>query len=114
MSSNDKCTNENFGDSSQLTNWILYSGATCHMTPEVSNFISGLLEDTDKRIEVADRHHITAKHKGQVQNQMCGDHGDPFIATLHKVILAPYLCDKLFSIITIIKYRRTRLLQIEF
>ena len=25
-----------YGDSSQLTNWILDSGATCHMTPEVS------------------------------------------------------------------------------
>ena len=33
MSSNDKCTSGNFGDSSQLTNWILGSGATCHMTP---------------------------------------------------------------------------------
>ena len=34
MSSNDECTSGNFGDSSQLTNFILDSGATCHMTPE--------------------------------------------------------------------------------
>ena len=33
MSGNDECTSECFGDSSQLTNWILDSGATCHMTP---------------------------------------------------------------------------------
>ena len=41
MSGNDKCPGENFGDSSKLTNWILGSGATCHMTPEVSDFIPG-------------------------------------------------------------------------
>ena len=39
MSSNDKCSSENYGDSSQLTNCILDLGATCHMTPEVSDFI---------------------------------------------------------------------------
>ena len=33
MSGNDECTSGNFGDSSQLTNWILDHGATCHMTP---------------------------------------------------------------------------------
>ena len=66
ISGNDECPSGNFGDSSQLTNWILYSVATCHMTPEVSYFILGLLEDTDKHIEVADRHHVTAKQKGQV------------------------------------------------
>ena len=31
------------------------------MTPEVSNFIPGSLEDTDKFIEVAYGHHIMAK-----------------------------------------------------
>ena len=35
MSGNDKCPSGNFGDSSQLTNWILDYGATCHMTPVV-------------------------------------------------------------------------------
>ena len=56
-----------FGDSLQLTNWVLDSGATCHMTPQVSYFISVSLEDTDKYIEVADIYHVTAKQKGQVQ-----------------------------------------------
>ena len=67
MSSDDKCSSENYDDSSQSTNWILDSGATCHMTPEVSYFIPRSLEDTDKYVEVADRHHVTAKQKGQVQ-----------------------------------------------
>ena len=35
MSNNDECPSGNFGDSSQLTNWILDYGATCHMKPEV-------------------------------------------------------------------------------
>ena len=57
MSGNDEFPSGNFGDSSQLTNQILYSRATYHMTPEVSDFIPGSLEDTDKYIEVADGHH---------------------------------------------------------
>ena len=32
---------------------------------------------------------------------MCDDHGDPFIATLQNLLLAPALCDGLFSIITL-------------
>ena len=48
MSSNDERKSEKYGDSSQLTNWILDLGATCHMTPEVSYFIPVSLEDTDK------------------------------------------------------------------
>ena len=53
MSSNDGFHIESFGDSSQLTYRIFASGATCHMTPEVTDFITGSLYDTDKYIEVA-------------------------------------------------------------
>ena len=41
MSGNDECPSGNFGDSLQLTNWILDSGATFHMSPEVSDCIPG-------------------------------------------------------------------------
>ena len=61
MSDNDKCPSINFGDISQLTNWILDSGAMFNMTSEVSDLISGSLEDTYKNIEVADVHHIIVK-----------------------------------------------------
>ena len=54
MSNDDKRENKDYGDSSQLTNWVLDSGATCHMTPEVTDFIPGSLQDTDNCIEVAD------------------------------------------------------------
>ena len=101
MSSDDERKSVKYGDSSQLTNWILDSGATCHMTPEVSDIIPGSLEDTDKYIEVADGHHVTSKQKGQVRIQMCDDNGKTFIATLYNVLLAPDLCNRLFSIVTL-------------
>ena len=41
ISSNDKHKSEKYGDSLQLTNWILDSGATCHMKLEVLYFIPG-------------------------------------------------------------------------
>ena len=99
MSSDDKRKSVKYGDSSQLTNWILDSGATCHMTPKVSDFIPVTLEDTDKYIEVSDKHHITEKPKGQVRIQMFDDNGKTFIATLYNILLAPDLCNRLFSII---------------
>ena len=68
MSGNLKSYGSNFSEISQLTNWILYSGAMCHMTPQISDFIPGLLEDTDKDIEVADGNYVMEDQKGQVQN----------------------------------------------
>ena len=107
MSSNDEHKSEKYGDSSQLTNWILDLGATCHMTPEVSDFIPGLLENTDKYIEVVDGHHVTAKQKVQVRILMCDNNGKTFIATLYNVLLAPDLCDSLFSIVTLMNAGHT-------
>ena len=101
MSSNDEHSSEKYGDSLQLTNLILDSGATLHMTPKVSDFIPGSLEDTDKYIEVADRHHVMAKQKCQVRIQMCDNNVKTFIATLHSVLLIPDLCNRLLSIITL-------------
>ena len=64
MSSDDERESKEYGDSSQLTNWILDSGAMCHMTLEVTDLIPWSKEDTDKYIEVAGGHHVTAKQKG--------------------------------------------------
>ena len=63
MSDNDEPSIGNFGDSLQLSNWILDFGETYHMKTEVPDFIPGSLEDTDKHIEVADGNHVTAKQK---------------------------------------------------
>ena len=61
MSNNEEYSSGNFDDTSQLTNWILDSIATCHTTPEVSDFIPVSLEDTDKHIDVSDNHHVMVK-----------------------------------------------------
>ena len=79
------------------------------MAPEVADFIPGSLEDTDKNTEVAYRHHVTAKQKGSVRIQICNHNGNSFIATLYSVLLAPDLCDRLFSIITLINAGNTYL-----
>ena len=45
------------------------------------------------------------KQKGQVRIQICDDNKDPFITTVHNVILAPDLRDRLFYIIKLINSR---------
>ena len=77
------------------------------MTPEVTDFIPGSLEDTYKFIEVADIHHVTAKQKGSVRIQMCDDNGKTFVATLYNILLAPDLCERIFSIITLMNAGHT-------
>ena len=77
------------------------------MTPEVTDFIPGSLEDTDKFIEVAYGHHVTATQKGPVRIQMFDDNRETFVATLYNVLLATDLCDRLFSIITLMNARHT-------
>ena len=107
MSNDAKRKIKDYDDSSQLTNCILDSGDTCNMTPAVTEFIPVSLEDTDKFIEVADEHNVTAKQKGSLLIQMCDDNGKTFVATLYNVLLAPDLCDKLFSMITIMNAGHT-------
>ena len=81
MSGNYKSTSRYFVVSSHLINWILDSGALCHITAQVSDFIPNLLEDTDKYIGVMNLHHVTSKQKVQAQINMCDDNVDPFITT---------------------------------
>ena len=50
-----------FGDSFQLSNWIIDSGDNFHMTPDISDLILGSLAETYKCIDVADGHFVTAK-----------------------------------------------------
>ena len=111
MSDNDKCPSSNFGDSLQFTNWTLDSGATCHMMPEVQDFIPCPLDNTDKHIEVVDGHHVMGGKKGQVRIKMCNDNGDTFISTLNNLLLAPDLCNGLFFVIMLMNSGHTCLFQ---
>ena len=67
MSSNAESPRRDFGDRSQLTNWVFDSGMTFHMASDVSNFIRGLLVEIYKYIEVAYGHFFTAKITEKVQ-----------------------------------------------
>ena len=82
MSVNDKNTSRDFGDSFQLTNWILDPGATHYMTPQVLYFISYSLEDTYKHIEVVDGHHLMVKQKYKFKLKR---------ATTTKILLLKYI-----------------------
>ena len=77
------------------------------MSPQVSDFILVLLEDTDKYIAVADGLFVTEKQKGQVQIKICDDNRKYFIAELHNVLLAPDLYYRLFSIIRFMNSEHT-------
>ena len=57
------------------------------MSTPILDFVPGLIEDTDKYIEVEDVNYVTAKQKRQVQIIMCEYNGDPFIVALHNVLL---------------------------
>ena len=72
------------------------------MTPEISDFIPVLLVETDKYIEFADGNFFTAKQTGVVPIKSHDNNGKPFISTLYNVLLAPELCDQIFSITTLI------------
>ena len=61
MSSNAEIHIRYFEYSLQLSNWIIDSGATCHIKSEMSYFILGSLVETDKYIEVADENFVTAE-----------------------------------------------------
>ena len=58
------------------------------MTPEISDFIPISLVETDKYIEFADGHFITAGKTGVVQIKMRDNNGKHFIATLYNVLFA--------------------------
>ena len=70
MPGNDKSPSRYFGDSYQMTNWMLYLIATCFLTQHVLGFIPGLLKYRDTHNENGDGHPATANQKGQVQIKM--------------------------------------------
>ena len=107
MYGNGGSSSRDFGESSHFTNWVLYLEATCHMTPQVYDFIPGSLEDMDKYIEVKEIHYVTDNQNGQFQIKMCNDNRNHFIAILHNTLLEPNLCDGLFLIITLINSGHT-------
>ena len=79
MSYNADSSRKEFEYSSQLTNCILDSGATCHMTPDISDCILRSLVETYKYIEVVYGHFFTVKERIS-SNKMCENNGKLFIS----------------------------------
>ena len=84
MSSNAEITRRDLGHGLQLTNCILEIGVTCHMKPEISDFISVSLVETDKYIEVVYGHFFISKQTREVQIKIRDNNNKPFITTLYK------------------------------
>ena len=55
--------------------------------------------ETDKYIQVADGHFVTAKQTVQSQVEMIDNNGKPLIAAFYSVLLAPDLYDGLFPLL---------------
>ena len=77
------------------------------MTPDISGFIPVSLVETDIYIKVADMRFIAAKQTGQSKIGMRDNDGKSFICVLYNVLLGPYLCNRLFSIITLMNLGHT-------
>ena len=84
-------------------------GFWSNMTHDTRSFIfySRFIRRYGKHVEVVYRHYFTAKQKGQVQVKMCDDNRKLFIATLHNVLFPPDLCNRIFSIIAVMKSGHT-------
>ena len=89
MYSNVESPRAYFGDILQLTNWILYSSATCHMPLEISYLLPVSLVETDKCIKPEYGNVFTVKKTRKDQINMCGDNSKPFIAKLYNVLFHP-------------------------
>ena len=77
------------------------------MKPEIFDFIPGSLLETEKYIEVAGGHFVTEKQKPESCIKMCDEKCKPFISNLYNVLLATYLCGRLFYIIALINLVHT-------
>ena len=94
MNSNTEIPSRYFGDRLQLNNCILDSGATCHMTLNILDFIPSSLVETDKYIKFVDGNFVTEKQIGESQIKMHDDNGKTFVATLYNVLFAkPWYCN---------------------
>ena len=77
------------------------------MTPYISDFILVSVAETNKYIEAANGDLVKTKQTGEVQIKMLDDNGKPFIAMLYYILFAPDLCNRLFSIITLMNLEHT-------
>jgi len=88
---------EQLGKPCLLTNWLMDSGATSHMTPRLAD-LEDVEEGLNLGIEVADGHIIHCTKSGKVRISMIDDNGIPLDAFLVDTLYVPGLNRRLFSI----------------
>ena len=88
---------ETLGKPCLLSNWLMDSGATSHMTPRLAD-LEDVEEGLNLGIEVADGHIIHCTKSGKVRINMIDDNGNPLDAFLVDTLYVPGLNRRLFSI----------------
>ena len=86
-----------------LYNWVMDSGATCHMTPYKSDFLPETIRSVNKVVEVADGHTVPATLCGKVLVITSTDLGQKINLRIEDVLLVPNLERRLFSLMSLIE-----------
>ena len=103
-----------------LSNWVMDSGCTCHMTPFKSDFLHHTLVHENKIVEVADGNSIPATLSGTINLHVYTAKHEKLLLTLQNVLFVPTLSRRLFSLMSLIeqghdvRLSRTKGVQIYF
>ena len=81
-----------------INNWLIDSGASKHMTPNLNDFDCDSLEPTGKIVTIADGTELQCHRFGKVTLRMHSDFGQEFYAKLQDVLYVPGLARRLFSV----------------
>ena len=81
-----------------MTNWILDSGATCHMYNNKDLFTSLHTLQTPLNITVGDGHNLQVVRRGDVALIMKLPNGKTESCTLHNVLSVPSIAYNLLSV----------------
>ena len=85
-------------DSNFHDQWILDSGATCHMCNSESQFVSLQVLSKPLTVTLGDGHTLQAAGRGNVVLRMRLPHGKTRECTLHDVLFVPDLAYNLLSV----------------
>ena len=90
-----------------LNNWVMDSGAMCHMTPYQQDFIPGTTYLLDKAVEVVDGYTIPLKLSGPILIQTQSNQGDEVNICVQSVTLVPNLSQQLVLLMSLANRRRS-------
>ena len=95
--------NQNIPHANNLENWVMDSGATCHMTQYKDDFMPGSEKPETKSVEVADGFAVSAPSSGTVIIDVVTDQNDDIKIRIHNVLYVPGLAQRLFSLMSLIE-----------